>query len=1014
MRRVFRKKLSRATLRAAAVCVALFAAVASVLFMVGAFPTMRLNPFEKIELNNILTAQTDAAGDTYIIDSGMNRVVKMNADGVAEYEITGGSADTVFYNAYDVAAEGASLFVHDVAWDDSGMSIAYERILEFDKRAGALRRELYWASPNDSAPGRNLPELPRLRLLRFADGKLWFTRKSKSTFVVYSLVPGENLGVEYVVPYKDALRTLDDFAADIAGGRIFFVDKAGVVRVFADNEIRIVFNPVSGTSARDFSLPYRLSFDGADLYFSDIGKRAVLRVEGQNKGEDKAEIVFGGWGSVSGDIPPLYYSVHAGDGLLTLAGVDSVLGIASGGNEVFRASSLPAGGKIMLLRLCFWASALVLLSLLLFAAAAAFRWFWSGGRASAKEGLSLPISVSIVSTFIAVTPTFLAGNKSLAEGEIMNRLSYIMEMSAEVLDTEALAEIETPQDYDGAAYRKFKSSLDKLVERNNEWNRRIFCNVFKFKDGLRYSVCFLDETIGAFFDPTDIRGSDAQIAAGNGEWVEHMERQDVSGSYMFLSGPIRSPDGSVGGEIEIGVEMSSLRSYISALSRNLIVRILLMLALALFFVSEIVEYIPLAKARPENGGDGEISSRNLRLLTFAVFLAFNLSMAFLPNYALKMEGSFPGFSRNISAVLPITVCDLAMTLAPLIVPSMIARLGRLSFVIGFVLCALGYAVCSAAATIGLLVAGMGVLGLGAGVLFTLLHICIASRKSVEERTLDFSSFTSASFSGINCGILTGGIVATNFGQKAVFSFGFCLWASILAAFLLVTRKKTGMGLGRAASVPNRAVADRTVADRTVAAPRRLPLVFPTRILCFLFLLFLPFMMHSGFMYYLVPVFGSQAGFSDTEISLVFLFFGTGILLLGPKVMASALGESAEISHFLWLTLIMELFSILCFAFFQSTAAMLAAVLILGGAYGIGGAYFPLYLTEMPESKALGESGGMAFFNFTESLGLIAAPVIFNVIFNAGGSLGYYVLAALMFFSSLLYPFIRIDSAEAHR
>jgi predicted MFS family arabinose efflux permease len=174
------------------------------------------------------------------------------------------------------------------------------------------------------------------------------------------------------------------------------------------------------------------------------------------------------------------------------------------------------------------------------------------------------------------------------------------------------------------------------------------------------------------------------------------------------------------------------------------------------------------------------------------------------------------------------------------------------------------------------------------------------------------------------------------------------------------------------------------------------------------------MMHSGFMYYLVPVFGNQEGFSDTEISLFFLFFGVGIKLLGPKAMTSVLGKSAKISHFLWLTLAMELSSMLCFAYFQSVAAMLASVLILGGAYGIGGVYYPLYLTEMPESKALGKGGDMAFFNFTENLGIIVAPMIFNAIFHSYGSIGYYVLIVLMFFSPLLYHVVRRASAEVCR
>jgi hypothetical protein len=340
----------------------LFAAVASILFICDNSYLLRQRPFEDIALENILQAKTDAAGDTYIIHSAMSRIVKMSAGGAADYEIAGESANRAFYNAYEVAAEdGACLFVHDVVWDSSGMSIAYERILEFDKRSGALQGELYRLE-RDGA-GQGLSALVALNALEFEDGKLWFVRKSENAFAVCGLVPGEDSVVEHVVPYDDALSVLDDFAIDIAGGRVFFVEKTGIIKVFDNNEINIVFNPVSGTSVREFSLPYRLSFDGTDLYFSDIGKRAVMRLEGENR----AEIVFGGWESVS-DIPPLYHSAHANGKLLTMADSGSIVGVSLGGEEIFRVSSLRPGGRIVTRRICMWVSALVLLSSALLAA----------------------------------------------------------------------------------------------------------------------------------------------------------------------------------------------------------------------------------------------------------------------------------------------------------------------------------------------------------------------------------------------------------------------------------------------------------------------------------------------------------------------------------------------------------------------------------------------------------------------------------------------------------------------
>lgn len=971
-----------------AVYVTLLATVASILFIYDNYHLRRLDPFEDIALKNILLAKSDAAGDVYIIDSGMGRITKMGS-GFADYEIMNTSTNPAFYNAYDVAAEDEeSLFVHDVIWDSSGMSVASERILEFDKKSGAPRRELYRLDRSGAESDPELSGLISLRGLKFGDGKLWFVRKNPNFFALYSLIPGEEPVAEFVAAYNDALWTLDDFAIDIAWKRVFFADKAGVIRVFSDGETKTVFRPVSGISVREFSLPYRLSFDGAELYFSDIGKRALMRLDGENK----AKILCGGWEDVPA--PPLRHFVHSRGDLLTLAGMDSIVGLAPDGREIWQVSSIAAGRKIVLFRVCFWVSALVILSSSFMIAAVILR-LARNGKMSGKEGLLFAIIASAVLTFATIAPATLDSVKTEAKDEIMNRLSYVLEVSSKILDAEAFTGINTPQDYNRPAYRKFRSSLNGLMNRGNEWNGRIYCDVFKFEDDIQYSVCYLDGTIGAFANPRNLDDSGARVIAESGEWIKNMNYQDASGNYMFLSGPIYDAKGGVAGGIEIGVDISSLENTVFTLSKNLMVRSLLMLVLALFLVSEILEYIP-AQIRPGIEGEGEIPFRLFRPVTFLVFLAFNLSTAFLPNYALRMESSFMGLSPNISAVLPITVSDVVLTAAPLISPFLIARLGfRLSFSLSLILCAAGYALCAAAATIAALIVGMAVLGLGAGVLFTLLQTCIAFRDDVGERALGFSAFTASSFSGINCGIMIGGIIAVDFSQKTVFLFGSCLWIFIMTAFLVLSGKRTAARTTKTPVVPSR--------HRSAPAGG---------ILAFLLLSFFPFTLYSGFIYYLVPVFGGQAGMSDAEISLVFIFFGAGIMFLGSKIVAFVRGGTVQISYFLRLAIVMEICGILCFALYRSIAAMVMAVFILGCACGIGNVYFPLYLTEMPEVKMLKEGNAIAMLNFTENLGFAAGPMIFSVVFHSKGSLGYYVLAALMFLLPLLYSVKRHKRIEA--
>ncbi|MDR1884835.1 MAG: hypothetical protein LBQ56_01075, partial [Synergistaceae bacterium] len=448
------KKLPSSGLRRTLSCAALFAALSSAVFLYDHLHLGRLDPFEKIDLQNILMAKTDSAGDVYIIDNGTSRIVRMNRDGTARYEINGGPGG-VFYNAEDIAAEdGRSLFVHEVEWDSSGMSLSAERILEFDKESGSSLGELYRLDRGATDASPELSAQIALQGLRFEDGKLWFVRKEPDFFALYSLVPGENAVVERLVSYRDALSTLGDFSLDIPAKRIFFADKAGVLRVSIPdetNEAKVVFNPVSGTSAREFSLPYKLSFDGSRLYFSDIGRRAVMRLDGENS----AEAVFGGWEGP--DLPTLYHFAHSGGGFLTLASDSAVVGISPDGGEIFRSSSLPAGRRIVLLRICFWGLALVVLSSLIFVIAAVVRFVLSG-RMSGKESLLSAIIIGMTVASALIAPPVLNWVRSEEEGKIVDRLSYIMEISPKILDTGALAEINTPQDYNGPAYRRFKRS----------------------------------------------------------------------------------------------------------------------------------------------------------------------------------------------------------------------------------------------------------------------------------------------------------------------------------------------------------------------------------------------------------------------------------------------------------------------------------------------------------------------------------------------------------------------------
>jgi len=980
----------------------LIAILASVLFLYKNRDSVCLNPFEEVVLTNILKARTDRAGDVYIIDSGMARIVRMNPDGRADYEIKGGYAGAVFYNAWDIAVEyDKSLYVHEVAWDSSGMRVEAERILEFDKRSGAFRRELYRLDRSGGGnPTPALSALIRLCALRFQDGKLWFAQKNQDDFVLYSLVPGDDVKEELACPYGEALRTLDDFSVDPARKSVYFADKAGNVRVFTPDGVRTLYVPVSGNTVREFSLPYQLSHDGSSLYFSDIGKRAILRLER----EGEAEIVFGGWGAGNRNsaLPALCHSVHSRGGLLTLAGDDFVVGFdPSAGEEVFRASSLPASHAIAMRRVCFQAVAFVLLCSLFLVCRAAFVHVKSG-KMSRKEQFSCVAIAGMLLVFLSTAPTILDALRVEVRSETMNRLNHLMEISPKILNSEALAGIRTPQDYDGPAYRDFMRSLHNLLERENEWNWRIYCDIYKFQDGILYGTGYLDGTTGAFSTPVEFEGSNAWKTAESGEWIENMELHNQSGTYMSLSGPIRNVAGGVEGILEIGVDMNSMETSIYLLMRRMMTHTLLIIALLVLLVSEMIESAHLSGINGRRRLYAPLPFSRIRPFVFVSFMTFNLATGFIPNYALNIGGSFQGLSPETSAILPMVAGNVMLAVAPLISPRLMTTLGlRWSFAAGALSGALGYAMSAAASSITPLIAGMSCVGLGAGVVFTILQIYIASLDDADDRELGFSSYAASCFSGINCGIMTGGIIATEMGQNAVFYVGVLLWLCAAFLFLLSTRQKDAHQFSELSRSPR----PRAAGDATRGA-------FPGGVLAFFFLLFFPFTLYSGFMYYLVPIFGNRGGLSETEVSLVFVLYGIGVSFFGPRVSAFARGISDKISFYLWAALVIELAGIICFALSPATGTMLAAAFILGCACSVGYTYFPLYLTEMPEAKKLSRGMDMGLLSFTESLGCVAGPLIFSAVLGSGGSYGYYALTASMLLAAAAYHGLRRRAMRA--
>ncbi|MDR3280643.1 MAG: MFS transporter [Synergistaceae bacterium] len=944
------------------------------------------NPYSEVVFSNIFTAKTDSFGDTYVVDNGRARIIKRSAQGYADYIIEGGGNDTPFFSVCDISVENEDYFyVHDVIWDATGMKMEAERILEFSKKNGVAGRVLYVADrtkDEELAPG--LSSMQALDGLIYSDEKIWFVKKTINSYIVISLAvkvdkiarKGETPEsmIEYVGKYNDAIKKIFDFSIDPVKRSIYYTDKSGNIFHSTSDDVHAIFVPVSGNRASEFSLPFQISCDGASLYFTDIGKRAVLCVDDAGQ----ARKVMGGWGDIDSLWPVVYNSVYAARGLLTLTSLESVvIADMADGIEKFNISTLPVGDAIVAFRTALTVVFVIFIVSTLIVLKIAFSYLYIR-KLSQKEWFGFVIILVTSLVFFSITPSILGALRSDMRSETLNRLSYMMQVSPKILDSESFAAIKTPQDYDSPAYQKFTQSLNNLVDREYEWNENKYCVAYKFQDDILYVTAFLDGSIGAFSLPDKFEGSDAHKISKDGAWITNIGQQDVSGTYISLTGPIFDKRGNeVIGILEMGVELGPFEEMIYRQFRTMIVRTLLIISIMLFLLSEILESLPLTSLKDPIADERR---RGLFLpvscispITFAIFLIFNLSSGFAPNYAATMGGSLWNLSYEFSSVLPLTAGHVMLAVGPLLCAKLIVWIGiKRSFVIGALFGVLGEAMNASATSIYTLFWGMSATGLCAGFLFTVIHVYVASLKHPDDRAVGFSMFTVASFTGINCGIMVGGAVAVYFNQSAVYYMGSFLWLLALAAFMFITKKeKRGTSDAEERHVPSAHPSSK------IAFVRRSPLA----ILGFLFLLLFPYSILSGFLYYLVPIFGDGNGLSESEISLVFVLYGVGAMF-GPKLASIVKDANPSNLARLLVPVLSGLAAVLCFAILQSTGAMLVAVFIMGCSNSAGGTCFPLYFTEMSATKSAGAGTEMVIYNFIESLGYAGGPLVFGILLNA--------------------------------
>ena len=260
---------------------------------------------------------------------------------------------------------------------------------------------------------------------------------------------------------------------------------------------------------------------------------------------------------------------------------------------------------------------------------------------------------------------------------------------------------------------------------------------------------------------------------------------------------------------------------------------------------------------------------HVRILTFLFTFAEMLSRPFMPIYVGEVVDPIPGIPTQILLGLPITVFMLVGAFGMPVAGGWITRMGqRNAYALGAVLSAVGLAGTGAAVSMADLLLWRILSAVGYALMFMACQTYLIANSDEKDRARSTAVFVGALMVAEICAPGIGGILADRIGFRLVFALGATV--SVISAVLAwriiydnPQRRKAAQPGGK----PVRAF---------VALARNPRFVFlmlfagmPAKILL------------TGFLYYLVPLFLTELGSTQSEIGRVAMVWGVASVILMP-------------------------------------------------------------------------------------------------------------------------------------
>ncbi len=587
--------------------------------------------------------------------------------------------------------------------------------------------------------------------------------------------------------------------------------------------------------------------------------------------------------------------------------------------------------------------------------------------------LFVSLSVGGLVSYITISSMIKSEQQKAVE-----QLNLFDDILIQSINVDALEQVDSLADYRSDTYMQVKESLDKLTAMTYNSNNYYYYIIYVTDGKVIYSVMDYEDTLTARHPMYSygVPGYTEVLTEGTAQEV--VGEVSSYGSWSFVIKPVRNREGRPVASIEVGVNLDYLNNQNRALSLEILMTVLSAAVVLVMLIIEALLYLEHRDQCVERAKKMPTGHRfPLRTILFLTFLVDCMQDAFISILANQRYKPLLGIPQSVGAALPLSAQVLFTALFAFAGGFITRRTGvKRVLIVGFLMQISGFILCGLFPDYLSLLLGKCLIGAGMGLIIVSTNSVAAGSGSQEESGSAFAAISAGTLAGVTAGAGIGSIILSLGSFSVVYYTGAVLL--LLAIPLILTGgeyreqplKKTSEKVG----------IFRFLSDR--------------RVLSFLLLALLPFLLALSYREYFFPLYAAEMGMSEAMIGRIYLICGLLIIYAGP-----ALTEKL-ISHLggKWTVALASLFMCLApllFVLSPTIWTAIAGIVLLSLSLSFGYAAQSTYYSGLPGVIRYGESRAMGVYSLFDNGGQTLGPVVYGIAMLGGYRMGLSVIGVAL-------------------